>query len=277
MTNINHVPNNLRLKPRFKYLSLFTISLQRAIAYRQTTLLSIVANLVWVIIPYSIWQSIFETMEQVGSFDWGRMQTYILLAYGINILLTFRVEARILNTIRTGEIAIELMRPINYLKARFAEVLGGGFVDGLLSMVVVMILGQLLHISPPESPIMFVVFAISIGLGFIVKFMISYITSLFCFWTMNGLGLLWLRAAITNIFSGALIPIEFLPDFWQSLARLSPFPTIINTPIAIYFGDVSGLDILILLAIQVFWIFVLWLIARLLWIPSLRTLVVQGG
>lgn len=277
MTPTDRIPTNLRLKPRFKYFSMFTISLQRAIAYRQTTLLSIVANLVWVIVPYSIWQSIFETTEQVGSFDWERMQTYILLAYGINMLLTFRVEARILNTIRNGEIAIELMRPIHYMKARFAEVLGAGFIDGVLSMIVVLILGQLLHISPPQSPILFIIFVLSIGLGFVVKFMISYITSLFCFWTLNGLGLLWLRAAITNIFSGALIPIEFLPPVWQTLAQLSPFPSIINTPILIYFGDVGGLDILGLLVVQGIWVVILWAIARLLWIPSLKMLVVQGG
>lgn len=249
--------SNLRLKPRSKYLSLFLVSLQRGIAYRQTTLLSIIANLVWVIIPYAIWQSVFQTREQVGQFDWERMQTYILLAYGINMLLSFRVEVRIINTIRTGDIATELMRPFDYMTARLAEVLGAGFIDGVLSLMVVLILGQFLNVLQPESPLIFALFILSIVLGFIVKFMISYITSLFCFWTLNALGLLWLRSAVTDIFSGALIPIVFLPDFWQTIARLSPFPAIIHTPIAIYFGDVQGIDLVGALAGQIVWVIIL--------------------
>lgn len=271
------ITGDLRLKPRSKYVSLFSLSLQRAIAYRQNTLLSIAANLVWVVIPYSIWQRIFETSEQVGSYDWERMQTYILLAYGVNMLISFRVEARILDTIRRGDIAIELMRPIDYLGAHLAEVMGGALIDGITSLLIVLGLGAILHISAPATPFLFILFVLSVVLGFLVKFMISYITSLFCFWTLNGLGLLWFRAAITNIFSGALIPIEFLPDFWQTLARLSPFQTIVHTPISIYFGEAQGIDLLGLLGIQILWLVVLWICAKLLWIPSIRKLVVQGG
>jgi ABC-2 type transport system permease protein len=277
MVNNSAVTGNLRLKPRSKYLSLFSISLQRAIAYRQNTLLSIAANLVWVIIPYSIWQRIFETSQQVGSFDWERMQTYILLAYGVNMLISFRVEARIIDTIRRGDIAVELMRPIDYLGAQLAEVCGATVIDGITSLLIVFGLGAFLHISPPATPFLLILFLLSVMLGFLVKFMISYITSLFCFWTLNGLGLLWFRAAITSIFSGALIPIEFLPDFWRTLAHLSPFQTIVHTPIAIYLGEAQGIQLITLLGIQILWFVALWIIARLLWKPSIRKLVVQGG
>ncbi len=269
---------DLRLAPRSKYVSLFMAAVQRAIAYRNTTLLTLAVNLIWVVIPYFLWRSVFEANPEVGSFDWERMRTYILVAYGVNILLTFRVEVRIIDAIRRGTIATELLRPIRYLGAHLAEATGAAFIDGLLSIPVVVVLGAFVfHILPPASLVTFLLFIISVVLGFFIKFMISFITSLICFWTLNALGLLWARAAVNNILSGALIPLEFLPGVIQTIARWSPFQAIVHTPLAIYFGNLGGLELVQALGLQVLWIGILWLVARLIWWPGIRTLTVQGG
>lgn len=270
--------NGLRIKPRSKYLSVFMASLHRAIAYRLATLLGVASNLVWVIIPYYLWQAVFDANPQVGSFDWDRMRTYILVAYGVNTLLTFRVELRILNTIRNGDVASELLRPMHYIGAQLAEVAGAAVMDGLLTLPVVLLLGGFVfYILPPASFLVLLTFIVSVLLGFLVKFMISYITSLFCFWTLNALGLIWARLAVSSILSGALIPLEFLPGIAQVIARWSPFQAIVHTPLAIYFGDLRGGELALSLLVQLVWIGLLWLLARALWRPSLRMLTVQGG
>ena len=187
-------------------------------------MLSIVSNLVWVIIPYFLWREVFTSNPQVGSFDWDRMRTYILVAYGVNTLLTFRVEIRIIHTIRTGDVATELMRPIHYIGAQLAEASGAAIMDGLLTLPVVVVLGAFVfHILPPASPLILLIFVVSVLLGFLVKFMISYITSLFCFWTLNSLGLIWARLAVSSILSGALIPLEFCRASSRSLPAGRPF------------------------------------------------------
>jgi ABC-2 type transport system permease protein len=268
----------LRLKPCWKYGSLFMAALHRALAYRQTTALSVITSLIWVVIPYFLWRAVFEASPEVGSFDWERMRTYLVVAYGVNMLLTFRVEARILNTIRTGEVATELMRPIHYLGAQMAEASGAALVDGLLTLPAVVVLGAIvLQIQPSATPLTFLLFLVSVALGFLVKFMISYITSLLCFWTLNAIGLIWARTAVSNIFSGALIPLEFLPPVVQTLARWSPFQAIVHTPLAIYFGDLQDSALIAALGVQVIWIVLLWGLAHILWRPSIRTLTVQGG
>ena len=50
-----------------------------------------------------------------------------------------------------------------------------------------------------------------------------------------------------------------------------------HTPLAIYFGDLQASELVMALLVQVVWIGLLWLLAHLLWRPSLRTLTVQGG
>ena len=269
---------SLRREPRPKYLALAIAALQRAIAYRTTTLLNMTANLVWVAVLYYLWQTVFAANPRLGSFDWDRMRTYVLVSYAVNALLSFYSEARIFNAIRTGEIATELIRPVDYLTAQLSQALGAAVVEGLLSSAIALLLGIfVLHVAPPVSVVAAIFFLLSVGLGLLVKFLISYLTALLCFWTMNALGLLWARSAVTNVFSGALIPLQFFPGWLKTLALVSPFQTIVYTPLTIYLGDVTGRALVQALAIQVGWVIALWLLARLLWGPSTRALRIQGG
>ena len=268
----------IRLSPRPKYVSLALASLQRAIAYRMTTFNNVLAGLVWVGVLYYLWQTVFAANPQVGGFDWDRMRTYILVSYAVNTLLSFYTEARITNAIRTGAVAIELVRPIDFLTAQLAEALGAAVIEGLLGSVVAVLLGLLLlHVAPPVSLVATVFFVVSVGLGFLVKFLIGYLTALLCFWTINGLGLLWARSAVTNIFSGAIIPLALFPDTLKQVALALPFQAIINTPLAIYLGDVQGAALAAALAVQIGWIVALWLLARGVWAPCVRSLRIQGG
>lgn len=269
---------SLRLEPRPKYLSLALAAAQRAIAYRGSTLLNLSANLVWAVALYYIWQTVFAANPKIGSFDWGRMRTYILVSYAVNQLLSFSSASRMMATIRTGEIANELIRPVDCLKAQLAQALGAAVIEGFLSSSIAILLGLLLlEAAPPYSSMAVSLFLLSVCLGFLIKFLISFIVALLCFWTLNSTGLLWAQTAVVNVFSGALIPLQFFPGWLKAIALGSPFQAIIHTPLAIYLGDVQSIALGQALAIQAVWVVVLWLLARLLWIPSIRALTVQGG
>jgi len=268
----------LRLSPRPKYVALATAALQRAIAYRMTTFNNVLAGLIWVGVLYYLWKTVFTANPQVGGFDWERMRTYILVSYAVNTLLSFYTEARITNAIRTGAVATELVRPIDFLTAQLAEALGAAVMEGLLGSVFAVLLGLLVFdVAPSVSLVATVSFVVSVGLGFLVKFLIGYLTALLCFWTINGLGLLWARSAVTNIFSGAIIPLALFPDTLKQVALALPFQAIINTPLAIYLGDVQGAALAAALAVQIGWIVALWLLARWVWGPCVRSLRIQGG
>lgn len=105
----------LRIAPRPKYLALAIAAMQRAIAYRGTTLLSLLSGLVWVAVLYYLWRTVYADRPRLGNFDWGQMRTYILVSYAVSTLISFSSAARILNAVRTGDIAMELLRPVDYL------------------------------------------------------------------------------------------------------------------------------------------------------------------
>jgi ABC-2 type transport system permease protein len=268
----------VRLDPQPKYLSLARAALHRSITYRNTTIINIGTALIWVAVYYYLWRSVFAASPVVERFTWDRMRTYVLLAYGVNSLFSFYTEARMFNVIRTGEVAVDLMRPADFLTAQFAQACGDAVVEGLFGFVSTLLLGLLVFdAAPPASPAAAALFALSVGLGFVVKFLISYLTGLLCFWTTSFVGLLWARGAVTNVLSGALIPLAFFPDWLRTAAQIAPFQAIVATPITIYLGDLAGAAAWLALGIQAAWAAALWVVARLAWGPASRALTVQGG
>jgi ABC-2 type transport system permease protein len=272
-------PPRIRLRPQSKYLSIAGMALQRVLIFRRTLFTNLAANLVWVAVFYFLWQAVFSANAQIGSFDWDRMRTYLILAYAGNMMLNGSNSVyRTIASIRFGDIALEIMRPYNFMLAQLSQSIGGLVVEGVVTAAVVLAISALLlHILPPATPLAALFFLVSMFLGFLTRFLIIYIVSLLCFWTVNWMGLHWTHTAITNIFSGALVPLEFFPPWLRAVALVLPFQAVINTPLLIYLGEIQGPAVWPALGVQVLWIFILWAIGTLMWRPCLRALEIMGG
>lgn len=274
----NAVPPDIRTAPRWPYLSLVLSAAQQAAAYRGRILLSTLGNGIWVVAVFYLWRTVYATGEPIAGFDWTAMRTYLVLSYAVNALLSFGSTARLYSLVRTGEIAQELLRPVDYLGAQLALALGAALIEGLLSAVLALVVATLaVGIALPASLVAGLLFLPSIALGFIIKFLISFLFALVCFWTVNGVGVIWSQTALVNLFSGALAPLAFFPDGLRALTTWLPFQGIIAVPLAIYQGHVAGWELARALGLQLFWVALLWALARLVWGPATRALDIQGG
>jgi ABC-2 type transport system permease protein len=268
----------MRLDPRSKYGSVFVMALQQAIAYRGRTFMTLLASLIWVVMLYYLWQTVYAGEEAIQGFTWTQMRSYILLSYAVNMMVSFNSAGRMMTPIRTGEIAQDLLRPLDYLYNQLAMTLGAAVIEGGLSAIITLLLGVLYFgILPPVSLPALLLFLVSIFLGFLVKFLVTFLTTLLCFWTINSLGLLWAHAAVINLFSGMLIPLAFFPGWLRTLAEWLPFQAMVYTPVMIYLGRFQGAAVFQALLVQIVWVGLLWWGARFLWSKAIRALDVQGG
>jgi ABC-2 type transport system permease protein len=268
----------IRAVPRWPYLSLVLSAAQQALAYRGRIILSTLGNGIWVVAMFYLWRTVYVGGAEVAGFDWLAMRTYLVLSYAVNALLSFGSTARLYGLVRTGEVAQELLRPVDYLGAQLALSLGAALIEGLLSAVLALAVAALaVGIAPPASLTAGLLFLPSIVLGFVIKFLISFLCALLCFWTVNGVGVIWSQTAVVNLFSGALVPLAFFPEGLRALATWLPFQGIIATPLAIYQGHTAGWELAQALGVQLLWIALLWGLARLIWGPATRALDIQGG
>ena len=85
------------------------------------------------------------------------------------------------------------------------------------------------------------------------------------------------RHTVSDLFSGAMIPIFLFPAFLMNIAYLMPFQAIYNIPLSIYIGKITGFDILNSIFVQIFWLAVLSAISYLVWKKAENKIVIQGG
>ena len=74
-----------------------------------------------------------------------------------------------------------------------------------------------------------------------------------------------------------LIPIVWFPDWLLAIARATPFPSMLQTPIDTLSGRIPPLEALPLLGVQLGWIALLALAASATLRAGVRSVEVQGG
>lgn len=244
--------------------------------YRTNMVLGLIAVLFQLVALLAVWRVLLRE-SAVQGFTWPQMQAYLLIAFASGALVSSNSDFRMAFRIRNGEVALDLTKPIDYQWARLSETLGALWFELLMIAVVgaatVILLGG---VAVPAGAAL-ALFAVSMLLLVPLKFLIVYVSTLACFWTENYIGVQWARLAVVNLLSGALIPLVYLPGWLGTIAQWSPFAGLTSTPALIFVGRVGLGEGVALVAVQLGWVIVLWLLARLVWRAALRQLTVNGG
>ena len=98
---------------------------------------------------------------------------------------------------------------------------------------------------------------------------IDFMFAQFSFFTGASFGLMLLKSAIIQFFSGALIPFSFYPSWAQVILNLLPFASTLSSPTLIGSLQVLGL--------QLFWCIVLCLLSTFIYSKSCKHVISVGG
>lgn len=261
-----------------KYWRHFVLAIQETIAYRAAYLINVLSGALAYVVIFFVWAAVFGANPRVGGLTWTSMKAYLLISLFTGALISGYSEFRISRQIRTGNIVVELLRPVGFLGANLAVTLGNSLTEGVLAGV--LLIGFVLTLGlvplPPDGEA-WAGFLLAMPLSYLTKFLVLFIFSLFCFWTNSFMGLNWLRKAIADFFSGALIPLSFFPDGLRDLALALPFQGIVALPASLWLGQRHGADLWLGLGTQLAWVVVLVLIAKVVWHRALAKVTIQGG
>jgi ABC-2 type transport system permease protein len=279
----NHYAMNRRasrswwiLLRKYRYIAL--VAYRRAVTYRGAYLLSLLGNIVRVIAFASLWQAALSVQQGINGFSRQELMTYVFVAFALDGLLSFRTESTIANSVRTGEVTSDLIRPLNHQLLHFSNAVGMALVEGIWLLIITAVLGfAWLDMTPPKDLVSAFAFVLSVLLALIIKFDLAYLTGVAAFWLTDVRGLIVTRATIVGILGGAYFPLEFLPQSIRRLLNLLPFSGTSAIPARIYSGRITGASILSALIQQLFWAIAIWLLSRLIWKKALRRVEINGG
>ncbi|GAB3418079.1 ABC transporter permease [Flindersiella endophytica] len=179
--------------------------------------------------------------------------------------------------IRDGKIAIDLLRPLRFLEQTLAGQVGAT-VAMLPFVLVALPLAVLIGgAQAPESVMSGLAYAGALVLAYTISTLVNAVVGLVPFWTLEVQGIFMIYRMLAQFLAGALVPLWFMPDWLRTIAEWLPFQATTYTPMAVYLGQVEGVDVFGALALQLFWCVVLWFLLRIIWSRALRRVVVQGG
>ncbi|MCT1653849.1 ABC transporter permease [Brachybacterium muris] len=261
------------------YRRIAAASFRQYSTYRVATAAGVFTNTIFGFIRASIMlAAIGSAGGELNGYDALQAATYVWLGQALLAPIEVFGTRELALRIRQGDVAIDLLRPVDLLGQFYAAKLGRSGFLLLARGISPMLIGALVTgIALPSEPFSYLLGASAVLLAITVAFLADMMVNLAAFWLIETRGLTTVYMAVMNLLSGFLIPIVWFPDWLLTIARATPFPSMIQTPIDTLSGRLSPLDALPLIGIQVGWVVVLAGAAVLMLRAGVRSVEVQGG
>jgi ABC-2 type transport system permease protein len=180
--------------------------------------------------------------------------------------------------VRTGDVAVNLARPVDPQLAYLASDLGRAAYSLIPRGAPPLLAGAVVFgLAMPTAVLPYLLGAVSLLLAVMVSFACRWLANLAAFWLLDLRGVMMLYVLASGLLSGHLLPVHWFPGWLAAIAKATPFPSIIQTPIDILTARATGKEALALIGVQVGWLVVALFVGRLVFAAGTRKLVVQGG
>lgn len=261
------------------YFTAFRLRALLETQYRGAALGGIVTQMAFGLALIFLYQALYASGRDT-SVPFSQVITYVWLQQAFFRAL-LGSDPALGEAIMTGGIAYELCRPVNtyfywYLRT-LAQKFIGSMMRAIPMFVFAAILPSPLTIAPPHNLSAFLLFLLSLALGFGVITAVANIMNAITMRTLDPRGIGNVVQMIFFFLSGNLIPLTLFPQSFQTIIRYQPFAQAIDMPIRLYTGSFTPGEVLPSLCIQAFWLLFLIALGQLMWRQNLRRVTIQGG
>ncbi len=261
-----------------KYIEMIRIRFLMMLAYRTNYYSGILIYSINIGAYYFLWTAIYGGKENIQGLSVIQMTTYIAVAWMARAFYFNNIDREIATEIKEGKVAIELIRPYNYLGMKTMQGLGEGIFRLLFFSVPGMVIVSFIFpLNYTSNLLTWVLFGISIIFSFIINSQINLLTGIMTFFLFNNDGLIRAKRVVIDLFSGLLLPISFYPLWAQNIMNVLPFQAISYIPSMIFTEGFQGKEIIEALIYQFVWVLILILPIQILWLFAKKQLIIQGG
>jgi ABC-2 type transport system permease protein len=249
-----------------------------ALNYRTEVVGSFIGQFVIMTVGLFLWTAAYGTRAEVAGVQKGQMLSFVVLSVLMGLLLNVRVHYTVMQRVQSGQIAADIMRPMPPLVLWLAEDLGDSLANLLLRGPALLAAALLIGVVPlPAGGASLLLSLAATALSFLIVWQLYAMLAMVSFWTIELGNLGVVMGVLVRFLSGSVVPIWFFPGPLQLALAALPFIYTFQGTIGIYLGKYDGWDAGKILAIQLFWIGLEFMVLRHIWRRARRKLVVQGG
>lgn len=264
------------------YISLLKLRFALLLQYRAAALAGVSTQFLFGLVRVMIFDGFYASTIALQPMTYAQTVTYIWLGQALLGLLPWNGDPEVQSTIRTGNVAYELCRPLDLYNHWFFRALAQRMAPALLRSVPLLIVAFFIlpseyRMSLPPSPAAAAAFLVSMAGAVLLAGAITNLINISMLWTISGEGAMRLVPAVVLIGSGMIVPLPFFPESVQGVLGLLPFSGLVDTPYRFYLGLHPAGDIWGHLSLQLLWASVLILLGRWVLSQGMKRVVVQGG
>jgi ABC-2 type transport system permease protein len=260
------------------YLELIRMRFLTMLAYRVNYYSGIAIYAINIGAYYFVWNAIYAGQSAMGGFTAGQMATYIAVSWMARAFYFNNLDREISNEIRDGSVAIQFIRPYQYIVVKMMQGLGEGvFRLIMFSAPGMLIVSLLFPVELPRDPALWGLFAAMLLFSFLINSQINIMIGLSAFFFENSEGLMRMKRVAVDLFSGLIIPLSFFPAWAERALQWLPFQAITYLPSSVFTGRTTGEAAWQALGVQVIWFAALIVPLVWIWRGSRQRLFVQGG
>ncbi|MBV2366183.1 ABC transporter permease [Streptomonospora nanhaiensis] len=263
------------------YLSVFGCALRRYSGYRAATAAGLFTNSVFGVINALVLLAVFAARPQINGYTAIDAVTQVYVAQAL--LGPVDIIGRPLalaERIRSGDVAVDLLRPAHPLLWFLAQDLGRAVFAAVFRSVPTFCVGLVLfRLALPQEPARWAAAGLALLLAVLVSFALRYLYALAGFWIGDARGVTALAGTVGPLCSGLVLPLVLFPDAVAAVLRALPWSALVQVPAEIVLGKATlpGGTVLGGLVFQAAWAAALLGLGALLTARAARRVAVQGG
>jgi ABC-2 type transport system permease protein len=252
--------------------------LQVQLAYRDELFSGWAQVFVEIVIFRQLWTALYRGHETIAGVSLPQAMTYAVINSIIARLLTTWIIEDVNNKVRSGDIVIDISRPVGFGSLMCSQAVGEGIAVFLTVSLPVAVIAHLIWgLVLPASVLVWCAFLVSLVAGFLITFLIDYMIGLSAFWFTEVSGFYWSKGSIIAVLGGTYLPLWLYPPSLARILDWLPFKGISYTPLAILVGKIELSQVPAACGIQIIWLIVLLWLSRRIYNAVVKKLVVQGG
>lgn len=278
-TAVHHTSRTLLARVR-THAVLARSGFRRWATYRQATVAGAVTNTVFGFVRcYVLLAAAAGAGGAAAGYDGRQLATYVWFGQGLLAVVLLWGWTDLADRIRSGDVAVDLLRPVGPLALHLATDLGRAGHALLFRFIPPVAVGALVFdLYVPTRTATWPLTVVSVALAVVVCFGCRYLINATAYWLLDIRGVTAAWAVGSSVLGGMLFPLRFLPEpVAVGLYLATPLPSIIQIPLDVVVERDGPVTQAGLVGVQAVWAVLMLATCRAVQRRAERRLVIQGG
>jgi ABC-type uncharacterized transport system, permease component len=257
------------------------LELKQDMQYKASFMITIFIQPIMIIINIALFTSIysFNGASQIKGYNLSQMIWYFNGINFVTIIIFNFTEFRLSEKILSGDLIMDLLRPISILKYELATSIGLRMAALIAELSPSIVVYSLIYFPSFMTLFSILRFAVTVFFAFFILYCINFLIGLSAFVFKSNKAMTQIKVLMVSLLGGGAIPLDFYPKSVGSVLDFLPFKYIYYWPTQFLLNmrETQNTRVFIKVCmLQLIWIAILYFASKYLWKKSVQKFCAVG-